>query len=115
MFKKRLNASSNEMVKERLRKLRAFVYVYGGDFREAGLSLYKIGYSKNPVRRVASWPLMPWRCSFVATIPTYQPRKVEDYLHRLFAGKRLRGEWFILSEEDIESIRAHQCLQEARQ
>ena len=97
------------MASERLRKLRKFVYVYGGDFREAGLSLYKIGYSKNPAKRVASWPLLPWPCRIVASIPTYQPRKVESFLHRHFAGKRLRGEWFLLSEEDIQSIQAHQC------
>lgn len=90
------------MAKEKSRPLKKFVYIYGGNFREAGLSLYKIGYSKNPAKRVASWPLLPWVCRIVAIIPTYQPRKVEDYLHRLFAGKRLRGEWFLLSEEDIQ-------------
>ena len=96
------------MAKEQFRQPRKFVYIYGGNFREAGLSLYKIGYSKNPAKRVASWPLLPWCCRIVVSIPTYQPRKVESFLHRLFASKRLRGEWFLLSEEDIESIQAFQ-------
>jgi len=40
----------------------------------------------------------------VAYIPTRKPRRLEQHLHELFADKRERGEWFKLTQKDIEHI-----------
>lgn|SRR3990167_6368738 len=31
-------------------------------------------------------------------------RKIEKYLHQAFIHKRVRGEWFLLNEEDLKKI-----------
>jgi hypothetical protein len=33
------------------------------------------------------------------------PKTVENYLHKLFASKRVRGEWFDLNHDDLQRIK----------
>ncbi len=74
------------------------MYVYGGK------GTYNIGYSKDPERRIAPWPLMPWPCELVLTIKSRDAIALESFLHQHFASKRLNGEWFKLSQADIIEI-----------
>lgn len=66
---------------------------------------YKIGMSNNPRYREktlqAQIPLVDILNAWAGT------RKDEGYLHKFFAKKRLRGEWFELADYDLEEIRWH--------
>ena len=68
----------------------------------------KIGITKNdPNKRLKQLstgndsPLI-----LVSTFKTDNYRKLESWLHRKYSDKRLNGEWFMLSEEDINSFTA---------
>jgi len=67
--------------------------------------LFKVGFSSNPERRrnqievTESCPV-----TILATIPAADMRRLERDLHREHARKRIRGEWFLLSEKDVEAI-----------
>lgn len=67
--------------------------------------LYKIGRSKNPIGRERTLqsekPVIDMVFNFAAT------NKDEKKLHDLFIEKRVRGEWFSLSNEDIEFIKMY--------
>lgn len=73
--------------------------------KDGHTGLHKIGRSVNPSTRErtlqAQVPLleMVWSCEAMLTD--------ESILHEIFANKRVRGEWFDLSLEDIEYIRSH--------
>ena len=64
---------------------------------------YKIGFSNDPLKRLAELQVgNPSSIELVGTIPgTFLE---ERRLHTLFKGKRIRGEWFALSDEDVQSI-----------
>ena len=64
---------------------------------------YKIGYSNDPVKRLAELQVgNPSRIELVGTVSGTIVE--EKKLHDLFKGKRVSGEWFALSDEDVESI-----------
>jgi len=66
---------------------------------------YKIGYSKEPVKRIAGLQTgNPELVKLVGTIPGTPAR--EDELHRAFRAKHIRGEWFSLTESDVQAILA---------
>jgi hypothetical protein len=68
---------------------------------------YKIGRSKNPEDRVRTFGVkLPFQIEFELLIRSEYHRKLERDLHKRFADKRLEGEWFQLSPEDIEALRA---------
>lgn len=46
----------------------------------------------------------PYELEIVAVIPSSNMRKLENELHRKFAAKRVRREWFELSDEDISEV-----------
>ncbi len=48
---------------------------------------------------------LPFPVEVAQTIQTPAPLELEAYYHNFFAGKRVRGEWFMLSDEDIEMVR----------
>ena len=49
---------------------------------------------------------LPFDLAVVHEIPTMDCRKLEAKLHDKFADKKLRGEWFALSSEDVEVIQS---------
>ena len=73
--------------------------------KDGHTGLHKIGRSINPSTRErtlqAQVPLleMIWDCGAMLAD--------EAILHGIFAHKRIRGEWFDLSSEDIEYIKSH--------
>ena len=70
--------------------------------------LYKIGCSRMVEQRV--WELqqtLPGKSKLVHIIRTDDPHGIEAYWHRRFAQKRVHGEWFSLSAEDIATFRRH--------
>jgi hypothetical protein len=67
--------------------------------------LVKIGFSKNPVARLeALQTSSPTRLYFLATLKCENPRLVEKSIHTEFISKKVSGEWFSLSDEDIAYI-----------
>jgi Meiotically Up-regulated Gene 113 (MUG113) protein len=68
---------------------------------------YKIGQAVRPDQRVKDIGNMhPVKPTLVHLIPTDSMNRLEQHLHKWFAGKRVSGEWFNLSNEDIQRIKA---------
>ena len=67
--------------------------------------LYKIGKSKTPNIRIrALCVVLPFDIMPVHVIYSRDYGWAERYLHAKFEGQRVRGEWFRLSEEDVDWI-----------
>lgn len=63
---------------------------------------YKIGNSNNVERRFRQLKTqMPYDGKVIHTIETGDPEGIEAYWHTFFSDKRLKGEWFELTSEDI--------------
>jgi hypothetical protein len=77
-----------------------FVYVIRvGDF-------CKIGLSANPKSRIASLQIStPTPLEVVCILPTKDMIALEKELHQKYVHAHERGEWFDLSESDVEQIR----------
>jgi hypothetical protein len=66
---------------------------------------YKIGRTNYLSDRLASLStLPPFDLELIHAIDCDDSRKAEAELHQTFAEKRVKGEWFLLSEEDVEVI-----------
>jgi len=68
-------------------------------------NLYKIGVSRNPKRRLYDFSISPVPVEFVWASQIKDARDIERRLHKTFQGKRIHGEWFELSQADIEYIK----------
>jgi len=76
------------------------VYLYKVD------SHYKIGKSKDSLRRGAELKLQtPSDPVMIHTIKTDDPTGVELYWDNRFKEKRMKGEWFKLSRDDVSSFK----------
>lgn len=64
---------------------------------------YKIGRSKNPVKREAT--LLSQKSSIELLFFFEGTINQEKMLHEIFQDKWVRGEWFELTEEDLQSIK----------
>lgn len=66
---------------------------------------YKIGKTTKPVERIGHFDThLPFAVSVVHIIPAKDCTQLETVLHRQFADKRMRGEWFALSDSDVQWI-----------
>ncbi len=71
---------------------------------------YKIGCSRQPDERIAELRLMlPPQTHLTHIIKTDDPHGVESYWHRRFAEKRVQGEWFRLTRQDVAAFRRWRC------
>lgn len=66
--------------------------------------LHKIGLSINPLQRIRA--VAPRHAELVHLIACDNPQVVESVLHRRFASKHVKGEWFNLLEHDIALIQS---------
>jgi hypothetical protein len=67
---------------------------------------YKIGKTKNSLRRAGEINIeLPHGAEPIHIIETDDPSGVESYWHRRFDSKRLKGEWFALSADDVRAFR----------
>lgn len=62
---------------------------------------HKIGLSKNPGARIKQLNNTPYEVTIIHTFPANHARIAEEVLHTEFSSKRVRGEWFALSQEDV--------------
>lgn len=66
---------------------------------------YKIGLSKDPVKRIESMGVkLPFPIEPLHQFPTNHRFKAEKNLHEKYADKRVNGEWFNLSDADVQEI-----------
>ncbi|HEX3102408.1 MAG TPA: GIY-YIG nuclease family protein, partial [Pyrinomonadaceae bacterium] len=76
--------------------------------RDNATELVKIGQSHDPVRRLKTLvdqaTLMPTANEFVLIHNWEATGIVERQLHERYADKRIRGEWFLLTQADIDEI-----------
>jgi hypothetical protein len=61
---------------------------------------YKIGQSQDPEARLAQFNL-PFEPAIVAIVTTSRKGWLEPYMHAAFAHRRIRGEWFRLTHEEV--------------
>lgn len=80
--------------------LPGFVYLFS-----AANGLFKIGYSKNPDKRLSGINgESPIQVVLVHKIATNDMMWLEKKLHRKYANKRAHGEWFRLSKANVKAI-----------
>lgn len=70
-------------------------------------NLYKIGRSNNPKKRISSFSgvTLPHKFELIHTFDTSNAHLLERGLHKKFHKKRVQGEWFKLSKNDIEYLK----------
>lgn len=67
---------------------------------------YKIGRTVNPADRMKTFTVkLPFEVEYTCVIPADDMYYLERTLHAQFADKRVNGEWFKLSPEDVEYIK----------
>ena len=66
---------------------------------------YKIGRSKDPVNRIETMGVkLPFPLEPIHQFPTSDASRAEKQLHEQYEDKRVNGEWFALSDSDVETI-----------
>lgn len=73
--------------------------------KHKGLLPVKIGYSssENPQERFNSFKISsPYGIQVLGVIITNNPQKLEAQLHKKYADKRLNGEWFNITLQDVD-------------
>ncbi|RYG73194.1 GIY-YIG nuclease family protein [Lentibacillus lipolyticus] len=79
-------------------------YVYF--VRESGNCLIKIGKARDPERRISNdfGTLMPYDFETVHLIYSDNYHRTEYLFHQYFSDKRKKGEWFDLTDRDVNWI-----------
>ena len=75
-------------------------------FKHIGLSPVKIGYSENesPINRFNDFKTYaPYGSEILGFIIISDAREVEQLLHKKYSNKRLSGEWFDLTIDEVNS------------
>lgn len=72
---------------------------------------YKIGRSTDAARRYKEIKVqMPMKTEEIHIIETDDAVGIEAYWHKRFASKRLEGEWFALSKDDIRAFKRRRFM-----
>jgi len=72
---------------------------------------FKIGKANSVEARHRQLKIqLPQAAEVVHRIKTDDPYGIESYWHRRFADKRLNGEWFALSAEDVKAFRRRRVM-----
>ena len=76
-----------------------------------GQKLHKIGFTKRtPEKRIKEFKT--GNASEIYLVDSFKSKwgtKVEAMLHRIYSSKKINGEWFDLSEEDVIMFKKH-CI-----
>ncbi|WP_330502425.1 GIY-YIG nuclease family protein [Peribacillus frigoritolerans] len=99
-----------ENFKEIRQRVSGYVYFLQEDWRQ----LVKIGMSsnKNFEARLASFKIMPSNTETIHLVSAVDFAGLEKLFHKHFKDKRVKGEWFKLTEEDINWVKAGQYTEE---
>lgn len=78
------------------------VYLICSEFE--GRKLYKIGYTRRPIEKRIK-EIKTGNGSDIYLVDSFKSEwgtKIEANLHRLFMSKKVNGEWFDLSDKEVE-------------
>lgn len=79
-----------------------YIYLLRG-----GGSRFKIGKTIDPAKRLSQFQISsPDIAQFEVVIATGRMSELESNLHAQFKDKRIRGEWFMLFDEDVNFIKS---------
>lgn len=80
-------------------------FVYAVFFEADGRRLYKVGMAKSPEMRLSTHQTsIPFDLSIACAYFVGNTRREEQILHRMFADKLVRGEWFELDGADLDRM-----------
>lgn len=82
----------------------SYVYI----IQEEANGYIKIGKANDPIVRIVSGlgAKTPYKMRVLHLIPTHLPFEVEKWFHTHYEKKRLNGEWFHLSPQDVQRIQS---------
>jgi predicted DNA-binding protein len=66
--------------------------------------LYKIGHARDPQVRLQNLDTGPLALELIHQVASNDPVWLEREMHKRFRRQRVRGEWFALSERQVEFI-----------
>jgi hypothetical protein len=74
-----------------------------------GQKLHKIGYTRRPIeKRIKEFKT--GNASDIYLVDSFQSEwgtKIESQLHRIYKSKKIGGEWFDLSQEEIDKFKGN--------
>jgi len=86
--------------KEAIKVVDEYVYIIKTSFGS------KIGMSRTPEVRIKSIVgSLPFGSEYYDYFLIDEAREKEDYFHKKYREQKIKGEWFNLSDKDIEDIR----------
>jgi DNA-binding CsgD family transcriptional regulator len=80
--------------------IQGYVYIISSE-----LGFCKIGRTKNVAARMTQLKSMPLKVDLIHTIACEDEVKFEKELHERYKDKKKSGEWFSLTEDDIEDLK----------
>lgn len=94
--------SCSKLLQQKLSKVYSgYIYLIGNSSKK----IYKIGKSRQPKERYkAIATKLPFSVEIIHVIGGDDIEKAEKLLHNIFAQKRTHGEWFELSDDDVNQI-----------
>lgn len=86
-------------------KVQGFIYLILVEIER--FKFYKIGRTKAPIQRSSYFEVkLPFDFEIIHIFPADNMYQAERKLHDQFADKRVRGEWFTLTDEDVTFIKS---------
>jgi hypothetical protein len=80
------------------------VYLICAEFE--GRRLYKIGYTRRPIEKRIK-EIKTGNGSDIYLVDSFMSKwgtKIESQMHKTFLSKKINGEWFDLSDDDVKSF-----------
>lgn len=102
-YNRMFNMRENKVINENIKKTKdGYVYI----IKKNDENIVKIGMSKNYSERTKQISTkLPFEVETVKVFKTKDMYSLERKLHDIYKEKRLNGEWFELSNEDLEYIK----------
>lgn len=77
-------------------------------FRVRDSNMYKIGYTSNIKKRIKQQQVgNPGEIELVHSFASRYPSLLEKAMHGKFKSKKVRGEWFELTDDEVNSFVEH--------
>ena len=97
-FKKKAISQVSLMFEEEIKEKEDFLYIIENN------GIYKIGYSSNWKERKKQYKLHLGNVNIIYLLKSFNCFDLENIIHDKYKLKRVSGEWFSLSKQDIIDI-----------